>query len=193
MDLRDLCARLAEAGYLHRAGENYHWTNEAYPADTISLRSVTSDNFVIIDITGEPEVIGEVDFPSALTTVHEKAIYLHGGQQYHVEHLDFKERKAYVKQVEVDYYTDAIRYTQVRVLEMAATARKDEDQMQTILRTWGPSCAGPYNWLMRGRMGMCWCDRRWSASRRSNFSPTKMWARASWNCRKTRCTRRRTG
>ena len=60
-------------------GENYHWTNEAYPADTISLRSVTSDNFVIIDITGAPLVIGEVDFVSALTTVHEKAIYLHGG------------------------------------------------------------------------------------------------------------------
>jgi DEAD/DEAH box helicase domain-containing protein len=122
VDLRDLCARLAEAGYLHLAGENYHWTSDAYPADAISLRSVTSDNFVIIDITGEPLVIGEVDFVSALNTVHEKAIYIHGGQQYHVEHLDFKERKAYVKQVDVDYYTDAIRYTQVRVLEIADTA-----------------------------------------------------------------------
>src|SRR6516164_5748032 len=121
VNLQDLCARLADAGYLHRAGENYHWTHEAYPADTVSLRSVTSDNFVIIDITGAPEAIGEVDFPSALTTVHEKAIYIHGGQQYHVEHLDFKERKAYVKQVNVDYYTDAIRYTQVRVLEIAET------------------------------------------------------------------------
>jgi DEAD/DEAH box helicase domain-containing protein len=123
VDVRDLCARLSEAGYLHLAGENYHWTHEAYPADTISLRSITSDNFIIIDITGKPVVIGEVDFVSALTTVHEKAIYIHGGQQYHVEHLDFKERKAYVKQVDVDYYTDAIRYTQVRVLEIADTAR----------------------------------------------------------------------
>jgi DEAD/DEAH box helicase domain-containing protein len=121
VDIPDLCARLAEAGFLHRAGGYYHWTHEAYPADTISLRSVTSDNFVIIDITGEPNVIGEVDYPSALVFVHEKAIYIHGGQQYHVEHLDFKERKAYVKQVDVDYYTDAIRYTQVRVLEVAAT------------------------------------------------------------------------
>jgi DEAD/DEAH box helicase domain-containing protein len=128
VDVQDLCARLAEAGYLHRAGENYHWTHEAYPADTISLRSVTSDNFVIIDITGAPLVIGEVDFVSALTTVHEKAIYLHGGQQYHVEHLDFKERKAYVKQVDVDYYTDAIRYTQVRVLEIADTERARQDK-----------------------------------------------------------------
>jgi len=119
---------LAEAGYLHRAGTHYHWTQEAYPADTVSLRSVTSDNFVIIDITGAPEVIGEVDFPSALATLHEKAIYLHGAEQYHVEHLDFKERKAYVKQVDVDYYTDAMKYTQVRVLELAGEGDVDPER-----------------------------------------------------------------
>jgi DEAD/DEAH box helicase domain-containing protein len=128
VDTQDLCARLADAGYLHRAGEHYHWTQEAYPADTVSLRSVTSDNFIVIDITGQPNVIGEVDFPSALTTVHEKAIYLHGGEQYHVEHLDFKERKAYVKQVDVDYYTDAVRYTQVGVLEVAGESRTFEER-----------------------------------------------------------------
>jgi DEAD/DEAH box helicase domain-containing protein len=124
VDVPDLCARLEEAGYLHKAGENFHWTHEAYPADTVSLRSVTNDNFVIIDVTGTPLVIGEVDFVNALTTVHEKAIYLHGGQQYHVEHLDFKEHKAYVKQVDVDYYTDAIKYTQVHVLEIVQTDRR---------------------------------------------------------------------
>jgi DEAD/DEAH box helicase domain-containing protein len=143
VDVQDLCARLAEAGYLHRAGENFHWTQEAYPADTVSLRSVTSDNFVIIDITGQPLVIGEVDFPSALTFVHEKAIYIHGGQQYHVEHLDFKERKAYVKRVDVDYYTDAIKYTQVRVLEIAATESKSKAASTGDLAEIGSSSAAP--------------------------------------------------
>lgn len=127
IDLPALCERLVEAGYLHKSGGHWHWVQEAYPADTISLRSVTSDNFVIIDETRDAmsessgsEVIGEVDFSSALTTVHPKAIYIHQGQQYHVERLDFDERKAYVKQVNVEYFTDAIRYTQVRVLEIAA-------------------------------------------------------------------------
>jgi DEAD/DEAH box helicase domain-containing protein len=127
VDLPGLCARLAEAGFLHRSGGNWHWVQEAYPADTMSLRSVTSDNFVIIDITGdengEHDVIGEVDFSSGLTTVHPKAIYLHQGEQYHVERMDFDERKAYVKRVDVDYYTDPIRYTQVRVLEIAEEER----------------------------------------------------------------------
>jgi DEAD/DEAH box helicase domain-containing protein len=123
VNLPELCEQLGEAGFLHQSGGHWHWIDEAYPADTISLRSVTSDNFVIIDRStddgGKPEVIGEVDFSSALTTVHPKAIYLHQGQQYHVEYLDFDKRKAYVKPVNVDYFTDAIRYTQVRVLEVA--------------------------------------------------------------------------
>ncbi|HEY6903137.1 MAG TPA: DEAD/DEAH box helicase [Candidatus Acidoferrales bacterium] len=135
VDLSNLCERLAEAGFFHRSGGNWHWVQEAYPADTVSLRSVTSDNFVIVETAAEDdgnldrfkkggaEVIGEVDFSSALTTVHPKAIYLHQGQQYHVEHLDFDRRKAYVKPVNVDYYTDAIRYTQVRVLEIAEEER----------------------------------------------------------------------
>ena len=127
VNLQELCEHLAEAGFLHRSGGKWHWTQQAYPADTVSLRSVTSDNFVIIDTTGEregePEVIGEVDFSSALTTVHPKAIYIHQGQQYHVERLEFEQRKAYVKRVNVDYFTDAIRYTQVRVLEIAEVER----------------------------------------------------------------------
>jgi len=142
VDLPDLCARLAEAGFLHLAGENYHWMQEAYPADTISLRSVTSDNFVIIDITGAPTVIGEVDFPSALVFLHEKAIYIHGGQQHHVEHLDFKERKAYVKRVDVDYYTDAVRHTQVRILEIAATSHHADADSLVVAQHAAPLQAG---------------------------------------------------
>jgi len=135
VDVQGLCERLAEEGFLHRSGANWHWVQEAYPADTVSLRSVTSDNFVIIHASveddgnttggkkGAPEVIGEVDFSSALTTVHPKAIYLHQGQQYHVDRLDFDQRKAYVRRVNIDYYTDAIRYTQVRILEIAEEER----------------------------------------------------------------------
>ncbi len=123
IDVAPLCERLEEAGYLYRTGDNWHWTEQAYPADTVSLRAVTSDNFVIVDTTGLPQTIGEVDFSSALTTVHPKAIYLHQGQQYQVERLDFDKRKAYVKRVDLEYYTDAIRYTQVRVLELAESSR----------------------------------------------------------------------
>jgi DEAD/DEAH box helicase domain-containing protein len=122
VDLGLLCERLAEAGYLHQSGDFWYWTQESYPADAISLRAVSSDNFVIVDETDQPEVIGEVDFSSALSTVHPKAIYMHGAQQYHVERLEFEQRKAYVRKVDVDYFTQAIRYTQVQRLKVEATA-----------------------------------------------------------------------
>jgi len=116
-DLGEICRFLEESGFLHYSGGAWHWTSDTYPADATSLRSVSSDNFVVVDITGEAKVIAEVSFPTALTTLHEKAIYLHEARLFHVERFDYDARKAYVKSVDCDYYTDAIDYTQVKVLQ----------------------------------------------------------------------------
>jgi DEAD/DEAH box helicase domain-containing protein len=116
-DTGELCRFLEESGLLHHSAGAWHWTQDSYPANVVSLRAVTSDNFVVIDITGEAKVIAEVSFPTALTTLHEKAIYLHERNQFHVERFDYDERKAYVKSVACDYYTDAIDYTQVKTLQ----------------------------------------------------------------------------
>jgi DEAD/DEAH box helicase domain-containing protein len=116
-DTAELCRFLHEQGLLHPSAGSWHWTSDSYPADAVSLRSVTSDNFVVIDITREERVIAEVAFPAALTELHEKAIYLHEAKQFQVEKMDYVGRKAYVRQVECDYFTDAIDYTQVKVLE----------------------------------------------------------------------------
>src|SRR3954447_17687199 len=115
-DTSELCRFLEDLSLLHHSGSSWHWTSDSYPADAVSLRSVSSDNFVVIDVTGEAKIIGEVSFTAALTTLHEKAIYLHEAKQFHVERFDYKERKAYVKRVECDYYTDAIDHTQVKTL-----------------------------------------------------------------------------
>ncbi len=116
-DTAELCRFLEETGVLHKAGDAWHWTSEAYPADAISLRKVTSDNFVVVDDSHGSKVIGEVSFPAALTSLHEKAIYIHEGRLYHVERFEYDERKAYVRQVECGYYTDAIEHVQVEPLE----------------------------------------------------------------------------
>lgn len=116
-DVNRSCRFLAEdLRLLHRSGDRWHWVSDSYPADTVSLRSVTSDNFLVVDVTDDHRIIGEVDFPSALTTLHEKAIYLHDARQFQVERLDFDGRKAFVRQVDSDYFTDAIVYTQVSEL-----------------------------------------------------------------------------
>jgi DEAD/DEAH box helicase domain-containing protein len=104
------------AGDLQVSGQ-WQWTSESYPADAVSLRSISSDNFVVVDTTRGADVIGETSFNSGPATLHEKAIYLLEGALYQVERLDFDGRKAYVRAIDCDYYTDAITYTKVTVLE----------------------------------------------------------------------------
>jgi DEAD/DEAH box helicase domain-containing protein len=116
-DPGEMCAFLEELKFLHKSAGAWHWTSDTYPADAVSLRAVSSDNFVVVDITGDHKVIAEVSFTAALTTLHEKAIYLHEAKQYQVERFDYDGRKAYVRAVDSDYFTDAIDYTQVKQLE----------------------------------------------------------------------------
>lgn len=118
---------LGEEGFVHLADGQWNWTHESYPADAISLRAITSDNFVIVDVTEGSQVIGETDYTSALSTLHEKAIYILEGALFQVERLDIEGRKAYVRSVECDYYTDAITYTKVNVLEEVETSLGEID------------------------------------------------------------------
>jgi DEAD/DEAH box helicase domain-containing protein len=110
---------LADEQILHRAGSRYFWMAETYPAEHVSLRSASIDNFVVIEQGPKPRVIGEVDRPSAPMLIHEEAIYFHGGRQFHVDRLDWEEKKAYVRPVNVDYYTDAEIAVDLKVLEDA--------------------------------------------------------------------------
>ena len=124
-DVQEILGILSEQGLVHRAGEDapWTWTNESYPADAVSLRSVSSDNFVIVDVTSETRVIGETDFTSGSSTLHPKAIYIVEGQLFQVERLDFEGRKAFVKEIECDYYTTAITYTKVTPIDTFAEGR----------------------------------------------------------------------
>jgi DEAD/DEAH box helicase domain-containing protein len=131
-DVQQVLAILAEQGLVHRTGSTgdldrpsddgqWTWTSESYPADAVSLRSVSSDNFVIVDTTREPFVIGETDFTSGPSTLHPKAIYILEGKLYQVESLDFEGRKAFVGEIDCDYYTTAITNTRVTILDTFET------------------------------------------------------------------------
>jgi DEAD/DEAH box helicase domain-containing protein len=113
---------LAQNDVLHHADGVWHWMSDSFPAQEISLRTASSDNVVIVDVGPPARVIGEIDRVSAPTMVHEEAIYIHEGSQYQVEKLDLEEKKAFVRPVDVDYYTDAEQAVKVNVLEVFDSA-----------------------------------------------------------------------
>jgi len=120
----DLLAFLGEEGHVRQAGDGrWYWSSENFPASEVSLRTAAQENVVIIDTTPDrPNVIGEVDLFAAQTLVHEDAIYLHESVQFHVDRLDWGERKAYVTRVDADHYTQAERAITLKPLDVFAEA-----------------------------------------------------------------------
>jgi len=115
---REILEYLKDKNVLRYIDGKYYWMSEIYPAEKVSLRSASPDNVVIIDKTKGDRVIGEVDLFSAQMLVHKEAIYMHETNQFHVDNLDWERKKAYVRQVSVDYFTDAITKTNIKVLEV---------------------------------------------------------------------------
>lgn len=111
---------LVEERVLYQNGDKWYWMNDSFPAHNISLRSASQENIVIIDQSNvaHVKVIGEMDRFSAMTLLHEEAIYLHQGIQFQVEKLDWEEKKAFVREVDVDYFTDANLAVELKVLEI---------------------------------------------------------------------------
>ncbi|RJP30277.1 MAG: DEAD/DEAH box helicase [Candidatus Omnitrophota bacterium] len=107
---------LEEERVLRHSGEKWFWSSAAYPAEEISLRSASSENFVIINTSDNNNVLGEVDLHSAPMLIHEQAIYLHQSRQFVIDKLDWDGRTAYAREVDVDYYTDSVEESDIKVL-----------------------------------------------------------------------------
>jgi DEAD/DEAH box helicase domain-containing protein len=117
-DVAELLHLFEEDGVVSRSGGRWFWSQDAFPAEGVALRRLAADNVVIVDTSqARPEVIGEMNQFSAQVMLHEEAIYLQDGAQYHVDRLDWDEKKAYVRPVDVDYYTDALFGVTVSVLD----------------------------------------------------------------------------
>ena len=116
-DAKLILDQLEEMGTVRRTQETYYWSDRSYPAEGVSLRSASSENVVIVDVTrGRNRVIGEMDRPSAKELLFPHAVYLHRGLQYMVKLLDMEQKRAEVEEVEVNYYTDAIVKRDLKVL-----------------------------------------------------------------------------
>jgi DEAD/DEAH box helicase domain-containing protein len=118
----DLLAFLGESGHVHQGDDGrWYWSSENFPASEISLRTAAPENVVIIDTTPDrPRVLGEVDLFSAQVLVHQHAIYMHESAQYHVDRLEWGERKAYVHRIDADHYTYANRAVTLKPLDVFA-------------------------------------------------------------------------
>ncbi|MEC0248286.1 DEAD/DEAH box helicase [Paenibacillus chitinolyticus] len=131
LEVSEIMEFLVEERVLHHNGDTFYWASQSFPANEISLRSASQENVVIVDQSdvANVRIIGEMDRFSAMTLLHDEAIYLHEGVQYQVEKLDWEHKKAYVREVDVEYYTDANLAIQLKVLEIDKTSARDRSSL----------------------------------------------------------------
>ena len=103
-------------GVLRHSGGRWFWTSSRYPAQEVSLRTATADRFAVLESRGA--LVGQVDSPSAPMLIHPGAIYLHEGQAYLVEELNWDERVARVRPTQAPYFTEAKMSDKVEVLQV---------------------------------------------------------------------------
>ena len=119
----EVLSMLEEDGDIMQAGDRWFWTSEAYPAAEVSLRTA-SPNRILILLSEEGRTIGEMDRETAPAILHEGAIYLHEGQTFLVNQLDWDEGHAWVTPVNVDYYTRAMTTAQADILSVHAQSQE---------------------------------------------------------------------
>ena len=133
IDPAELLDYLTEEMVLRKVEGRWYWMSEHYPAAHVSLRSASTENFAVIDTTdGKTQVIGEVERFSAPMLIHEGAIYIHESRTYQIDHLDWEGQKAYAREVETDYYTDANLDVDLKVLDVFA-----QEELPQVRRSWG--------------------------------------------------------
>ncbi|MEU4702028.1 DEAD/DEAH box helicase [Nonomuraea dietziae] len=112
---RALADDLVEQGMLRRRPTGYFWTRRERATDLADIRGSGGAPVQVVE-SATGRLLGTVDEPSAHTTVHTGAVYLHQGETFLVELLDLEAGVALVSASEPDYSTFARDVTEISVL-----------------------------------------------------------------------------
>jgi DEAD/DEAH box helicase domain-containing protein len=116
---------LVRRGMLRRRPTGWYWARRDRAADLADIRGAGGAPIQVVE-AGTGRLLGTVDEPSAHTTVHDGAVYLHQGESYVVQTLDLDDSVALVEPADPDYTTTARDVTDIRILETLRTSRWGE-------------------------------------------------------------------
>ncbi|MGR6913057.1 DEAD/DEAH box helicase [[Actinomadura] parvosata] len=106
---------LVAQGLLRRRPTGWFWTRRERATDLADIRGGGGNPIQVVE-SSTGRLLGSVDEPSAHTTVHTGAIYLHQGETFLVELLDLDAGVALVTSAYPDYTTFARDITDISIL-----------------------------------------------------------------------------
>ncbi|MCO5970038.1 DEAD/DEAH box helicase [Actinoallomurus sp. WRP6H-15] len=113
---KEILPDLVRRGMLRHRPTGWYWTKRERATDLADIRGAGGPPVQVVEAsTGR--LLGTVDEPSAHTTVHQGAVYLHQGESYVVQTLDLDDSVALVEAADPDYTTTARDVTDISILE----------------------------------------------------------------------------
>jgi len=106
---------LEEEETIRHIDDHWYWARSEYPAAQVNLRNIAGPVYTIQDET--EGVIGTMDEISALSQLHDHAVYLHAAETYFVNKLDLDQKIVQVEKRDLDYYTQSVQASQIRLDE----------------------------------------------------------------------------
>jgi DEAD/DEAH box helicase domain-containing protein len=128
--LMPLLHELVAEGKLHIGRKEDIWFSRGVmPHREVGIRTI-GEPFHILDESGK--AVGEMGGMRVFRDTFPGAIYLHRGRQYHVTGLDMERRKVICREVDVNYYTQALSKEDTEVRE-----EKETGLYRGLLVHWG--------------------------------------------------------
>ncbi|MCY3022260.1 MAG: DEAD/DEAH box helicase [Planctomycetota bacterium] len=93
----------------------WYWARSDYPAAKVNLRNIVGAVYTIQHQAASERVIGTLDEVSALSQLHDHAVYLHAGETYFIHKLDLQKKIAFAERRDLDYYTQSVQVSQIRI------------------------------------------------------------------------------
>jgi DEAD/DEAH box helicase domain-containing protein len=119
----DAIRNLEQDKKLQSRNDRWYCILPGYPAQDVSIRSISSESFFLLDESQNYRLLEEIEATMACYRIHPGAIHLHQGESYLVTHLDFDTRSAHAQPVDVAYYTQPRESNDVRILRSLRTER----------------------------------------------------------------------
>ncbi|HEM62160.1 MAG TPA: DUF1998 domain-containing protein, partial [Chloroflexi bacterium] len=98
-------SELVTCGGLERRHNRWYYPRSDYPAERVSIRSMSEDSYCLLDESQGNTVLEELEAARAFSRVHAGAVYLHQGETYLVTELDLRSKVARACPADVEYYT----------------------------------------------------------------------------------------
>jgi DEAD/DEAH box helicase domain-containing protein len=110
---------LISESLLMKRGEKYYWKGEFFPNEAYGLNDLSTKGYKVISKkNGLEEILTVEDESYVFRDLHPGAIYLYEAETYIVNDLDIDERKVYISQTDVDFYTQSLKHTEITPLEI---------------------------------------------------------------------------